>query len=85
MTSNAYAGLHERTNKMKQPPRRWLNSKTVRNRYDIGSTTTLWRWVEAGRLPPPEYPCGENAPRWCADALDSHEAQSRASCTWEPK
>ena len=51
----------------------WLRLRSVANRYNV-SKRTVPRLVEAQRLPPPEFPLGNDLPMWHRRVLDEHDA-----------
>lgn len=42
--------------------RKWVSDKTLAAYYEV-SRCTIWRWVKAGKLIPPER-VGVNSARW---------------------
>jgi hypothetical protein len=53
--------------------KRFLRKAQVAKRYGGISTRSVERGVEDGRIPPPEYPIGENTPLWDAHKLETVE------------
>lgn len=53
--------------------KRWLRKRQVRERYGDVAARTIERAVEAGRLPPPEFPFNNRIPFWDEAALEAHE------------
>jgi hypothetical protein len=53
--------------------KRWLRKKQVRARYGDVVDKTIERAVRDGRIPPPEYPFGNNVPFWDEETLEAHE------------
>jgi hypothetical protein len=54
----------------------YLRKRAVAERYGGITLRTVERAVEAGRLPPPEYPTGERVPMWDLAKLEDNERQA---------
>jgi hypothetical protein len=57
----------------KTSAKRWLRKRQMRERYGNVADRTVERAVKDGRIPPPEYPFGNNIPMWAEDVLEAHE------------
>jgi hypothetical protein len=51
----------------------YLRKRQLALRYGGVTLRSIERAVEAGRIPPPEYPCGENTPLWDLEKLEANE------------
>ena len=58
-----------------QPGAVWLRKPHVAGRYGI-SERSVDRKVDAGKLPKPKFPLGENLPLWSRAELEAHDAQA---------
>ena len=58
-------------------PRELASTKTRPGRWPV-STATLWRWVEAGILPPP-IKLGPQVAAWPLSVIEAHEAAKAAA------
>ena len=52
---------------------RWLRPEAVAERLAV-HRTTLWRWVQDGKLPPPTK-LSPRCPRWREDVIARWEAE----------
>jgi hypothetical protein len=53
-------------------PKSWLRKRQVAQRYGDSSLRFVERAVKDGRIPPPEYPCGDR-PFWDEEKLEANE------------
>jgi len=62
----------------------YLRKRQVAQRYGNVALRSIERAVQDGRIPPPEYPCGENTPLWDLEKLEANEraAAIRTSAIW---
>jgi hypothetical protein len=51
----------------------YLRKRQVAQRYGDITLRSVERAVVDGRLPPPEYPCGEHTPLWDLAKLEGNE------------
>ena len=51
----------------------YLRKRQVAQRYGNVALRSIERAVQDGRIPPPEYPCGENTPLWDLEKLEANE------------
>jgi hypothetical protein len=51
----------------------YLRKRQVAQRYGDASLRFVERAVKDGRIPPPEYPCGEHTPFWDEEKLEANE------------
>ena len=51
----------------------YLRKRQVAQRYGDITLRSVERAVVDGRLPPPEYPCGEHTPLWDLAKLEANE------------
>jgi hypothetical protein len=51
----------------------YLRKRQLAQRYGDVTLRSIERAVEAGRLPAPEYPCGEHTPLWDLEKLEANE------------
>jgi hypothetical protein len=54
-------------------PKIYLRKRQLAQRYGNITLRSVERAVEAGRIPPPEYPCGERTPLWDLEKLEANE------------
>jgi hypothetical protein len=54
----------------------YLRKRQVAQRYGDITLRSVERAVVDGRLPPPEYPCGEHTPLWDLERLEANERQA---------
>jgi hypothetical protein len=51
----------------------YLRKRQLAQRYGDVTLRSIERAVEAGRLPRPEFPCGEHTPLWDLEKLEANE------------
>jgi hypothetical protein len=51
----------------------FLRKRQLAQRYGDVTLRSIERAVEAGRIPAPEYPCGEHTPLWDLEKLETNE------------
>jgi hypothetical protein len=51
----------------------YLRKRQLAQRYGGVTLRCVERAVVAGRIPPPEYPCGEGIPMWDLEKLEANE------------
>ena len=66
------------------PAKRWLRKRHVRERYGDVAARTIERAVEAGRLPPPEFPFSNRVPFWDEAVLEQHDRAAATAATLGP-
>jgi hypothetical protein len=54
----------------------YLRKRQVAQRYGGIALRSVERAVADGRIPPPEYPCGEHTPLWDLEVLEANERQA---------
>lgn len=51
----------------------YLRKRQLARRYGDVTLRSIERAVVDGRIPPPEYPCGENTPMWDLEKIEANE------------
>ena len=51
----------------------YLRKRQLAQRYGDVTLRSIERAVEAGRIPPPEYPVGQHTPLWDLEKLEANE------------
>ena len=54
-------------------PKTYLRKRQVAQRYGNITLRSVERAVQDGRIPPPEFPCGQHTPLWDLGTLEANE------------